>query len=65
MSSVRRSKDRPWNEYPVGTKVHAYDGGFWIRVERGWKWCSGDTFPTPGGDATGACIELPELAYNQ
>ena len=51
--------DRPWRDYPIGTKAHAFDGGHWIRVERGWKWSSGDTFPTPGADAFGACIELP------
>jgi hypothetical protein len=52
--------DRPWSEYPLGTKAHSFMGGYWIRVKRGWKWHCGDTFPTPGGDACGACIELPE-----
>lgn len=54
-------KDRPWSEYPIGTKVHSVTGGYWIRVEHGWKWFSGDTFPTPGGDACGRCIELPTM----
>ena len=54
--------DRYWNEYPLGTKAHAIMGGYWIRVQHGWKWCTGSTFPTPGGDACGACIELPEPA---
>lgn len=52
------SQDRPWNEYPLGTKAHAFMGGFWIRVALGWKWCTGATFPTPGGDAIGQCVEL-------
>jgi hypothetical protein len=51
--------DRPWRDYPIGTKAHSCTGGSWTRVEHGWKWCSGDTFPTPGGDACGNCIELP------
>ena len=57
----RETKDRGWSEYPIGTKVHSFSGGYWIRVERGWKWHVGDTFPTPGGDAIGECIELPNL----
>jgi len=52
-------KDRPWSEYPIGTKAHACSGGHWLRVETGWKWHSGDTFPTPGGDAVGRCVEIP------
>lgn len=56
---VRLRKDRDWRYYPIGTKAHAITGGHWTRVERGWKWCTGSTFPTPGGDACGECIELP------
>ena len=56
--------DRPWREYPLGTKAHAFNGGFWERVATGWKWFCGDTFPTPGGDACGKCIELPERPHN-
>lgn len=57
-------KDRDWRDYPVGTKAHAYRGGAWLKTERGWKWnghtqCPGSTFPTPGADAFGACVELP------
>ena len=58
-ADVRRRKDRPWGKYPIGTKAHAYNGGHWIRVARGWKWHCGEVFPTPGGDAIGKCIELP------
>lgn len=58
----RLRQDRPWKEYPMGTKAHAYDGGYWIRVFWGWKWHASDTFPTPGGSAVGACIELPTEA---
>jgi len=32
-------------------------GAAW--VQRGWKWCTGATFPTPGGDANGL-VELPK-----
>ena len=50
--------DRPWREYPIGTKAHAVMGGYWTKTERGWKWCHGSTFPTPGGDALS--VTLPE-----
>lgn len=53
-------KDKEWSKYPLGTKAYAYNGGYWIRVENGWKWHCGDTFPQPGADAFGECIELPE-----
>lgn len=46
-------KNQNWSEYPVGTKAAAIMGGHWIKTERGWKWCTGATFPTPGGDASG------------
>jgi len=48
---------REWREHPIGTKAHASTGGYWIKVERGWRWCTGSVFPTPGGDVTR--IELP------
>lgn len=41
---------------PLGTKAPAYGGGHWIRVEHGWKWCTGSTFPRPGGDWNGKLI---------
>jgi len=46
----------PWAEYPVGTKAHACIGGHWLKTARGWKWCTGDTFPTPGGDAVSVSL---------
>ena len=52
--------DRPWSEYPIGTKAHSCIGGWWLRTERGWQWNGKHgTFPTPGGEACGKCIELP------
>ena len=61
---VRLFVDRPWREYPEGTKARAVTGGAWYKRKRGWKWNgpdgNGGTFPTPGGDACGKCIELPE-----
>jgi hypothetical protein len=47
-----------WNDYPIGTKAFAINGGYWIKVTHGWKWCTGATFSTPGGDFNGQ-IELP------
>lgn len=60
----RQPQDRPWSEYPLGTLAHACTGGAWLRIAGGWQWNGhrphpGGTFPTPGGDAVGACIELP------
>lgn len=44
------TQTKPWSEYPIGTKVYAVMGGHWIKTQRGYKWCTGATFPTPGGD---------------
>ncbi len=62
MIQKRERQNRPWRDYPIGTRAHAFNGGYWERVANGWKWCSGATFPTPGGDACGLCVELPESA---
>lgn len=53
--------DKPVREYPLGTKFKALMGGHWIRVERGFKWCIGSTFPNVGGDWTGE-VCLPNIA---
>jgi len=60
MKQKRERKNRPWRDYPIGTRVYAYNGGYWERVTNGWKWYCGDTFPQPGADAIGLCVELPE-----
>lgn len=57
----RIRRDRDWRDYPIGTKAHAYNGGAWLKTERGWTWNGhtrfpGSTFPTPGADAFGVCI---------
>lgn len=44
---------------PIGTKAPSILGGHWIKTNRGWKWCTGATFPTPGGEWNGKFI-LPE-----
>ncbi len=51
-------KDRDWSEYPIGTQAKASMGGYWTKTKRGWRWCTGSTFPTPRGDALGL-IQLP------
>ena len=43
---------------PIGSIAPAIKGGHWTRMERGWKWCTGATFPRPGGDWTGE-IRIP------
>lgn len=51
--------DKKLSEYPLGTKAKALIGGYWIKVERGWKWCNGSTFATVGGDWTGeVCLPI-------
>lgn len=58
-NNMREVKTKDWKDYPVGTKAFAVGGGYWERVKTGWKWCTGATFPTPGGDASGI-IEMPQ-----
>jgi hypothetical protein len=45
--------------YPLGTKYRCLSGGYWVRVENGYKWCTGSTFSRIGGDWTGE-ICLPK-----
>lgn len=45
-----------WDAYPIGTRAYAISGGHWERMADGWKWCTGDTFPTPGADALDVSI---------
>ncbi|OCK44364.1 hypothetical protein BA195_06720 [Tenacibaculum soleae] len=51
--------DKPLNELPEGTKAKALGGGYWIKNKRGWKWCTGATFPNVGGDWDGTVL-LPK-----
>lgn len=51
--------DRPWSQYPIGTKAFASGGGHWTKTVRGWQWFSGASFGTPGGDAY--CVQLPTV----
>ena len=57
-ADVWQTSDKPFSDYPIGTKAQALGGGYWIKNERGWKWCTGATFPTPGGDWNGM-VSLP------
>jgi hypothetical protein len=52
--------DRDVSDYPMGTKFKALMGGHWIKVKHGFKWCTGATFPRPGGDWTGE-VGLPPI----
>jgi hypothetical protein len=49
---------QPWETYPIGTRAIASSGGWWTKSVHGWKWNTGDTFPTPGADVVG--VLLPE-----
>jgi hypothetical protein len=47
-----------WSDFPLETKVHGCNGGYYLRVEGGWKWWgAGDTVPRPSADWRH--IELP------
>lgn len=52
--SIKATK--PIREYPIGTKFPSLNGGHWVRVKRGFKWCSGAVFPSVGGDWNGEVI---------
>lgn len=47
-------------DYPIGTKALHFNGGHWTRVDNGWQWNGGDTFPRPGPDAFE--VEVPLFA---
>lgn len=53
--------DRPFKDYPIGTKARSHGGGWWIKTTFGWQWCTGSTFTSPGGDWDGS-VKLPEEA---
>jgi len=64
MTLHKQPIDRPWKEYPEGTKAHAPDGGHWTKTKSGWwKWCTGAAFGTPGGDA--CAVTLPPNAGHE
>ena len=50
--------DRPWEEYPVGTKAYCINGGFWEKTKLGWAFSNGATFPTPGASAHSVLLPL-------
>ena len=54
-----------WEEYPIGTKVYAIGGGYWEKTSRGWKWCTGSTFPTPGADWYSILVPFAVKQYRQ
>jgi hypothetical protein len=62
MDTQRQRKDRPWSDYPTGTKAHACNGGHWIKQpDAWWKWFTGDAFPTPGADAFEVTLPANQL----
>lgn len=52
----RKAAERLLEDAPIGTRAPAIMGGSWIKTEHGWKWCTGATFPRPGGDWTGELV---------
>ena len=58
--SIEEMNIRKWEkaekdikEYPIGTKYRALGGGYWIRTKIGFRWYTGSTFPSVGGDWDG------------
>lgn len=57
------ARDRPWRDYPEGTKAHSYSGGVWLKLTGGqWQFTGGSKSKSPGPDAKRYCIELPVAA---
>ncbi len=55
-----------WVATPLGTRAHSSSGGYWERVQSGWRAQSGCVFPTPGGDATQVSFpDNPELRISR
>ena len=50
---------------PIGTKAPSITGGYWEKVERGWKWSTGATFQRPGGDWTGELVPPAQVQAHQ
>jgi hypothetical protein len=54
--------EKPVEEYPLRTKFKALMGGYWVKAENGFKWCTGSIFPNVGGDWTGeVCLPKNEV----
>lgn len=43
-----RIKDRPWEDYPVGSKALGLMGGHWVKTSKGWFF----------DDEKGRCVKL-------
>lgn len=55
----QQGKDRPWSDYPLGTKAYAVDGSYWTKHDQGWRWSgNGYVHPEPGCDVER--VELPD-----
>ena len=62
LADVWQTSDRPFRDYPIGTKAQAQGGGYWIKNKRGWRWCNSYcSFPAPGGDWNGM-VSLPNCS---
>ena len=56
--TIKKLDRDKWTEFPIGTKVHATNGGNWEKIgKHEWKWLAGSIFPNPGADWNK--IELP------
>lgn len=51
--------ERMLAEAPEGSKAISVCGGHWLKMERGWRWCTGSVFPRPGADWIGTIV-LPK-----
>ncbi len=54
---------RSLKDYPLGSKFRAINGGYWEKVENGFKWCTGATFLNLGGDWDGTVSMKLSLIY--
>ena len=58
-------RDRPWEDYPVGTLAESKYDGHWVKNDVGWIWLTGISHSSaPRRDATGKVL-LPLIKSDE
>jgi hypothetical protein len=60
----KQKRNKPWKEYPIGTKALSSSGVYWEKTKSGWKCDTGSTFPIPGG-ADAFFVLLPQRQHTE
>jgi hypothetical protein len=66
----RIQRERPWEDYPEGTRLYAAGGEQWVRTAEGWAKYENGTLGQPWTHpanhiAVGDCLQLPEKQYSE